>query len=120
MARMRSGDVALVAAGIVLAAASARQISVSNAEHGFAAQDRVVYASRFHRRPGRFGPTNLTVLHDDPPNRLDRACAAFRPARPAGAPRRLLCANIEHRAGVASIVRTYWAPLVLDTGVQAG
>lgn len=117
---MRFGDVALVAAGIVLAAASARQISVANAEHGFPAQDRLVYASRFHGLHGRFGPTDLTVLHDDPPNRLDRACAAFRPARPAGAARRLLCANIEHTAGVARIVRTYEAPLALDAGVQAG
>jgi hypothetical protein len=120
MARMRLGDVALVAAGIVLAAASARQISIANAEHGFVAQDRAVYASRFHGIPGRFGPTNLTVLRDDPPDRLDRACAAFRPARPAGATRRLLCANIEHSAGAARIVRTYSAPLVPDAGVQAG
>jgi hypothetical protein len=117
---MRLGDVALVAAGIVLAAASARQISVSNAEYGFPAQDRLVYASRFHGLHGRFGPTNLTVLHDDPPNRVDRACAAFRPARPAGAPRLLLCAKIEHSAGAARIVRTYSAPLAPVAGVQAG
>lgn len=106
MTRAQVGDLALVAAALVLGAASAQRISVADAGHSIAHADRVLFISRVERGAGRFGPAYLTILRSDPGLRVTRACASRVPVTGRHTEVRI-CALIEDRGRSPRITRVF-------------
>lgn len=110
MARIRVGDVALVAAGIVLIAASVREIAAVDAGYRVAGSDRAFFVRHVERGPGHFGPVHHVVEQSKPRLRVDRLCASHVPVGARRADFRL-CAIIEHRATSIRVTRVFHLPV---------
>lgn len=104
MARIRLPDVALVVAAMLLAAGSARQISIAIAGHHAADRDRQVFAREIERGHGGFGLIYVKVESERHGVRIARACATHT-SPVTGRPDYRVCAVIRSGHGPARVIR---------------